>query len=248
ETHRLRRRGQTRQAGRSLTASRDQQMQLDATMPGYLKWHRLICGPGWRDYPAMQNGTREAIRQQMTALPGWYHDIDLGQGLVTPGRGLAELWNMNRRLMDLVDFRDKAVLDIGAMDGMWSFEAERRGAALVIATDAYQWGHRRFIFCKEVLGSHAVPYFDVSVYQLAEALDRVSAPARKFDVVICFGVLYHLRDPMLALTQIRSVLKDGGVALFETAYFHSRDPVMHFNTGGKLFYDDVTTWWAPSYP
>ena len=36
---------------------------------------------------------------------------------------------------DSVDFKGKKVLDIGCLDGLWSFEAERRGAAEIVATD-----------------------------------------------------------------------------------------------------------------
>lgn len=189
-----------------------------------------------------------AMRAEMNALPGWYHNIDLGGGLVTPGRGLHALWDIDRRLMALVDFHGKAVLDIGAMDGMWSFEAERRGAASVVATDAYPWGLERFLFCKRALNSRVRGHYDVSVYELATALTNRLGSRPSFDVVLCFGVLYHLRDPLLALAQIRSVLKQDGIALIETAFFHSRKPVMYFNSRGKLFYDDPTTWWAPSWP
>ena len=33
----------------------------------------------------------------------------------------------------------KSVLDVGAWDGFFSFEAERRGASRVLATDSYVW-------------------------------------------------------------------------------------------------------------
>ena len=36
--------------------------------------------------------------------------------------------------LDAVPFHGKSVLDIGCWDGYWSFYAERRGAASVLAT------------------------------------------------------------------------------------------------------------------
>lgn len=194
------------------------------------------------------------LREEMNSLTDWFHNIDLGNGLVTPGRGMELLWRMDRTLMDRVDFRGKSVLEIGSCDGMFSFEAERRGAAYVVATDLMPYALDRFRFCNRVLGSSVVPFYSTSVYELADWLPKLLAdlPADyqgardKFDVVICFGVLYHLKDPMAALAHIRSVVKEDGVVLFETACLRSRKPMMYFNTGGDLFYRDVTTWWAPS--
>src|SRR5438105_10452129 len=71
----------------------------------------------------------------------WVHSIDLGGGLVTPGA-----WPPSpliRAAFNAVDFAGKKVLDVGCWDGLWSFEAERRGAAQVYATDcASQRPHR----------------------------------------------------------------------------------------------------------
>ena len=194
------------------------------------------------------------LREQMLLLKDWYHNIDLGDGLVTPGRSYHYLWRMNRRLMDQVDFRGKSVLEIGACDGMFSFEAERRGAAYVVATDLMPYALDRFQFCKAALGSGVVPFYSTSIYELADWLPRLLSglpsnfpgPRDRFDIVICFGVLYHLRDPMLGLAQIRSAVSDEGVVLFETATRRSLRPLMEFNSDGRGLYPDVTTWWVPS--
>ena len=57
----------------------------------------------------------------------WFHSIDLGGGIVTPGLDCDP-----RRLEQMslpADLSGRTVLDIGAWDGFYSFEAERRGAA-----------------------------------------------------------------------------------------------------------------------
>ncbi|MDO8614709.1 MAG: class I SAM-dependent methyltransferase [Dehalococcoidia bacterium] len=63
----------------------------------------------------------------------WYHTIDLGNGIVTPGfidnRPTAHLFGLPD------DLSGKRCLDIGTYDGFWSFEMERRGAAEVVAID-----------------------------------------------------------------------------------------------------------------
>src|SRR5262245_17571436 len=67
----------------------------------------------------------------------WWHRIDLGNGIVTPGPddSVAKL----ARLDFPESFRGKSVLDIGAWDGFFSFEAERRGASRVLAVDSFVW-------------------------------------------------------------------------------------------------------------
>src|SRR5204863_4127146 len=67
----------------------------------------------------------------------WYHTIDLGEGVVTNG-----VDNTPQRLARLdfpVSLAGRSVLDVGAWDGFFAFEAERRGASRVVATDSYAW-------------------------------------------------------------------------------------------------------------
>ena len=76
------------------------------------------------------------VRKQVFARE-WFHRIDLGDGVVTPG-----IDDSPRKLEGLripADLTGKTVLDIGAYDGFFSFAAERRGAARVLATDKVCW-------------------------------------------------------------------------------------------------------------
>lgn len=59
----------------------------------------------------------------------WYHTIDLGDGLVTPG-----LYDYRETLRDFCfpeDMRGMTVLDVGSATGFFAFEFERRGARVV---------------------------------------------------------------------------------------------------------------------
>lgn len=58
----------------------------------------------------------------------WYHKIDSGGGFVTPGYDYEPMWIPILHEMNQVDYKDKAVFDLGSWDGMWAFEAERREA------------------------------------------------------------------------------------------------------------------------
>jgi tRNA (mo5U34)-methyltransferase len=78
----------------------------------------------------------EALRSRVNALR-WYHTIDLGEGIVTPGLDDTALRLARISLPQTLS--GLSVLDIGAWDGFFSFEAERRSAARVVASDHYAW-------------------------------------------------------------------------------------------------------------
>ena len=63
----------------------------------------------------------------------WYHRIPLGGGRFTPG--IFQTDPFHWELLNLPDrLDDKSFLDIGAANGLHSFEAEKRGAQRVLAT------------------------------------------------------------------------------------------------------------------
>ena len=67
---------------------------------------------------------------------GYYHSIELPDGRVIPGFQSIETQRSRIAQFPIPqDLRGKRVLDIGAWDGWFSFEMERRGAS-VVAVDA----------------------------------------------------------------------------------------------------------------
>ena len=138
----------------------------------------------------------------------WYHSIEIEPGLVTPGaHPLAELQQVLEHLKFPASLDGLSVLDIGAWDGFFSFEAERRGASLVVAYDVAPEDYFGFSTAKALLGSK-VDYVQGSVYELNREV------VGTFDVVVFAGVLYHLRYPLLALDRIREICQ--GYMLLET--------------------------------
>src|SRR5687768_5352432 len=142
----------------------------------------------------------------------WFHKIPLGNGVVTPGVDASRQRLDRMRLPS--SLQGKTVLDIGAWDGFFSFEAERRGASDVLATDSYAWNgeswsdKRGFEFVHRHLGSR-VRSLTIDVMDL-----HPDAVGGQFDVVLFLGVLYHLRHPLLALERVASVTRE--VSIVET--------------------------------
>jgi tRNA (mo5U34)-methyltransferase len=203
----------------------------------------------------------------------WYHSIDLGGGIVTPGNP------PDTRMVarGLCDVRSKKVLDIGAWDGFWSFLCERRGAANVFAMDHYAWSvdfAARLEYWEECEKKGEVPDhrldfsefwrpeelpgragFDLARQALGSSVQPVVAdfmnvdPAElgQFDVVLFLGVLYHLREPLTALEKVRSLTK--GVAVIETEAVAilgmPHASLLEFHDGGGLR-GDYTNWFVPT--
>lgn len=68
------------------------------------------------------------MQREVNSVPFWWHSIDLGDGVVTPGYKTPEMLARELDAMRLPDVRGSTVLDIGGWDGFFAFEAERRGA------------------------------------------------------------------------------------------------------------------------
>lgn len=192
--------------------------------------------------------------EAVAAQPHWYHTMDVAPGVVTPG------WFDLRPILDRLpwpDVRGKRCLDVGTYDGHLAFELERRGAAEVVATDLAdhaQWDWparlrargpaalaaiagpvkgRGFEIARELLGS-GVRREQLSVYELSP--ERVG----EFDVVVCGSLMLHLREPLRALSAIRSVCRER---------FLSAETIIPGRSEAMAKLDgvsDLCQWWTPN--
>jgi tRNA (mo5U34)-methyltransferase len=130
---------------------------------------------------------------------GLYHSFRLPDGSVLEGAMSLE-WQLHRlESFGLpADLSGKRVLDIGPWDGFYTFEMERRGAEVTaidyVDLDTFRALHRAF--------QSKADYRRMEVYELDPA--RIGT----FDIVLCLGVLYHLKHPLLGLERVCSVTRD----------------------------------------
>lgn len=201
----------------------------------------------------MAENAQEAQRL-IEAHPHWYHRIEVAPGVVTPGV------NDSQMILDALQLPERLdgmrVLDIGARDGFFSFECERRGAGEVVAIDYLPPEETGFPIARDLVGSQ-VEMRQANVY------DLTPGDYGTFDLVLFLGVLYHLRDPMLALDRIADVSK--GKLILETQAIDEAllvspgqfkplaaispelesIPLMQFYPGDSLN-NDSTNVWAPN--
>jgi tRNA (mo5U34)-methyltransferase len=174
----------------------------------------------------------------------WYHSIDFGNAITTPG-----IDNTPERLKEIQmpeDLKGYSVLDIGAWDGFFSFEAERRGADRVLAVDSFCWSGEGwgtksgFELARRVFQSKVE---DKEIDVLSLSPENVGT----FDLVLFLGVFYHMRHPILALEKVAGICKKQLILDTQVDMLGVKDPVMAFYPDSELN-NDPTNWFGPNPP
>jgi tRNA (mo5U34)-methyltransferase len=144
---------------------------------------------------------RRRIQEEVATLSksAWYHSIELPDGSVIPGVVSLEGLRARIRRYPIPDeLRGKRVLDVGAATGWNSFELERRGAQ-VLAVDCVDL--QEFRTARRLLDSQVE-------YRVLDVDELTPETVGRFDYVLFFGVLYHLRHPLLGLERICALTRE----------------------------------------
>jgi tRNA (mo5U34)-methyltransferase len=160
----------------------------------------------------------------------WFQRVRLLDGGVTPGAApLADKpWHY---LFDEIPFEGKSVLDIGCWDGGFCFMAEQRKATRVVGLDHYDvhgGKHDGWDFLHDHFQSKAEHVWG-NVYDL---------PKEAFDVVLCYGVLYHLSDPLLAASNAFQAANE--YAVFTANFFTDARPMLLYWESGEYRTEDTS--------
>jgi len=195
----------------------------------------------------------EKIKERIEKVQ-WWHSIDLGEYGVTKGKQQSIMWTLKMP----EDFTGKTVLDIGTVDGFYAFEAEKRNAKSVLAIDSLAWrnesysshvlqtGRDGFDVAKEVLKSN-VEGKEIKDFNESITKDELGT----FDVVLCLGILYHMRYPLRFLDKLSEMTNE--MLILEThtdcnnsyAWKASAYPAMAFYPSDELN-NDASNWWGPN--
>lgn len=161
---------------------------------------------------------------------GWFHRIDLGDGIVTPGTQDCKLTLQRIKLP--ADMNGLNVLDIGFNDGFFSFECEHRGA-IVDGIDLFP-----------DIGLDVKEYMNSSVNFRKGDLFTIK-PRKYYNIVLCMGVIYHVKDIIGAFERLYKLC--GGLLILETHIATGLDviknPVARLYPWNELN-NDSTNWWG----
>lgn len=165
----------------------------------------------------------------------WHQKFRLSPKVATPGTNDIE-WLCDK-LGSPSDLSGQSVLDIGTTNGGAAFLAEARGANRVVAVDIYPPDRFGFSAIAEAAKSR-VEFIQASIYELPGILKE------KFDVVYFYGVLYHLRHPLLALDSLRQLCR--GIVGVETAVAIQQGAVSYSEFYPYEYHGDSSNWFVPT--
>jgi tRNA (mo5U34)-methyltransferase len=176
----------------------------------------------------------------------WFQGIDLGDGITTcePVPHLGRLRSYIEAATP--DLAGRSILDIGCNAGYFSVDAKRRGAAHVTGIDMGDAFLSQARFVADTLGFD-IDYRKCSVYDIGSL-------GRRFDIVLCLGVIYHVIDPFTALRAIYETTVDR--AVLESVIIDDNEngkPMWEFvfpgydkTPDGENIMERCYNWWFPN--
>jgi 2-polyprenyl-3-methyl-5-hydroxy-6-metoxy-1,4-benzoquinol methylase len=149
----------------------------------------------------------------------WRERIYLNSGIYTKKEHSKREYILQKQL-NLIDFKNKTVLDIGCKNGFCCFKAEEKGAERIVGID-YQIsdGTKKFL----------IDFFDSKVeFEETYIHDYVFCqPQESFDVVIYASRLNYEPNPFQVLEQSSNLIKRGGFMLIESAFYIEEKPIIY---------------------
>ena len=188
------------------------------------------------------------LQQELQALGPWYHRITV-EGIETPAKTTGNIkakFGLIEKYLPS-DLNGAKVLDLGCNAGGISIEFAKRGANC-LGIEAAPLFFNQALWLRRRLGMEdRLRFINASAYAVASLKE-------KFDIVLCLGIVYHLRHPQLALDACREVCSNlmfvnAPVLRTDASVMESRfdrnPPVRKF-----IPHDDEARydWWYPSKP
>lgn len=159
----------------------------------------------------------------------WFHPFNF-DGAHTHSPGASAQMQLRAERIFKHPVAGLSVIDIGAWDGFFSFEAEKRGAARVLATDHFCWSgpgwgtKAGFDLAHRLLGSK-IESRDIAPEALTP--DDVG----QWDVVLYLGVLYHSPNPLGDLKRVAALAKKMAVVETVIEPTWSKKPLIRYVHG-----------------
>ena len=197
------------------------------------------------------NLTEQEIRDEVNRLAPFHHNVELPYGLRTHVPGLSRRPLETTRLPNLVkhafpalieacggSLRGKRVLDVACNCGGFSVQAAKLDSEYVLGIDVVDHYIEQAGFIKLALGLKRVEFKVMDI----DSLDETTVGL--FDVTFCFGILYHLENPIRVMRKLASITKS--VMLVDTTVIRTptqKMPLwaMHFPPVSTADSIDVTT-------
>jgi tRNA (mo5U34)-methyltransferase len=123
-------------------------------------------------------------------------------------------WNT---LIPHLNLKDKDVLDVGCNNGYYMFRMLDMNPKSITGFDPSALFNLQFEFINKFIKSNIE-------YKLL-GVEHIPYYEKKFDVIFCMGVLYHRRDPIDMLKELKAGLNRGGEVILDTLIIEGNEEV-----------------------
>ncbi|MEM6999069.1 MAG: tRNA 5-methoxyuridine(34)/uridine 5-oxyacetic acid(34) synthase CmoB [Pseudomonadota bacterium] len=118
-------------------------------------------------------------------------------------------WKWKRLQDHIKPLKDKMILDVGCGNGYYAWRMLGQGAEYVVGIDPTLLFYMQFRAIKSFVPNASIDVLPFGVQHLPDA-------GLSFDTVFSMGVIYHRRDPITHLEQLKRCLKPNGELVLET--------------------------------
>lgn len=154
------------------------------------------------------DATRNTVRRELKKLMPWRKGpFELfGNHIDSEWRSD---WKWDRLKNHLRPLADRTVLDVGCGNGYYCLRMIGAGAKLAIGIDPTQLYVMQFQAIKKYLA-------DIPAYVLPLGIEHMPQSLPVFDTVFSMGVIYHRKEPLAHLQELKNLLRPGGELVLET--------------------------------
>ena len=209
----------------------------------------IQSGPKFKSHYSDDEITKiiESVPEQSNGVFTWYHSFRFGN-VYAPGTITSLQYQMWVSSLIPENLKNKTVLDIGTADGFYSFLCESRGAKKVVAVDwtefpGFSAAHKildsKVEFRKLIIDESNLGFAD-----LKQKISTINEIKEKFDIILLFGVLYHLPNPVMIFKTLANITYE--MLLMSSHIIDSKEPAMYYYPEGSLTPGDTTNWWVPT--
>ncbi|GGW95793.1 tRNA 5-methoxyuridine(34)/uridine 5-oxyacetic acid(34) synthase CmoB [Alteromonas halophila] len=145
-------------------------------------------------------------------------------------------WKWQRLAPHIQPLQGRTILDVGCGSGYHMWRMLGQDPDLVIGIDPTQLFLIQF---------QAIKHFnpDTRIHLLPLGIEQMQ-PLQAFDTVFSMGVLYHRRDPIEFLNQLKHQLRKGGELVLETLVVEGDDTTVFMP--GERYAQMRNVWFIPS--
>ena len=116
-----------------------------------------------------------------------------------------------------LNLKDKDILDVGGNNGYYAFRMLEFNPKSIEIFDPSALFNLQFEFINTFIKSNIQ-------YKLL-GVEHIPMYSKKFDVIFCMGVLYHRKDPIEMLKEVKAGLKENGEVILDTLIIEGNEEI-----------------------